>query len=163
MISNSNFYSVKQKLVDFITSDEIMNITFDLVYGFNENKEIKFFDGNNSDVVLEGFIDFMQRRNFEGQRFSNEIKFFICELDELHSYGVNNCVIALRKLVKALDENCCKIGGKASVYSVIKIHTALLFVGMTEISKAEIETANNVLTIVAILTNIIVYFTRSGL
>ena len=159
----SNFESAKQKFVDYVTSDEIMNIVFDLVYGFNENKEIKFFDGNSRDNVLEGFIDFMQGRNFEGQIFSKEIKYFIDELDALYSYGVNNCIIALRKLVKALDENCCKRGEKASGESVIKIHTALLSVGMVEISKAETETASGVLKIVALLTSIIVYFTRSGL
>lgn len=159
----SNFNSVKQKFVDYVTSDEIINTVFDLVYGFNENKEIKFFDGNSRDNVLEGFIDFMQWRNFEGQIFSNEIKYFIDELDALYLYGVNNCMIALRKLVKALDENCCIRGEKASAESVMRIHTALLSVGMVEISKAENETASNVLTIVAILTNIIVYFTRSGL
>lgn len=163
MISNSNFKSVKQKFVDFVTSDEIMSIVFNLVYGFNETKEIKFFDGDSRDNVLEGFIDFMQGRNFDGQRFSNEINGFIGELDVLYLYDVNNCAIALRKLVKAMNEDCCKRGEKASVESVMKIHTVLLSVGMVEISKAEAETASNVLTIVAILTNIIVYFTRSGL
>ena len=52
MISNSNFKSVKQKFVDFVTSDEIMSIVFNLVYGFNETKEIKFFDGDSRDNVL---------------------------------------------------------------------------------------------------------------
>lgn len=157
------FNNLKQKFADYVVTDEIMKICFDLVFGLDDTKEIKIFNGDDSDIVLEGFIFFMQARDFSGERFSNEIKGFFDELDGLYVSGINNCKPALERLVKALDEDCCKIGEKASIESVIKIHTALLSVGVVEIGKAETEKASNVLTIVAILTNIIVFFTRSGL
>lgn len=158
-----NFNSAKQKSVCYVTSSEIIDIVFDLVFGFNEHKEIKFFDGDNRDIVLEGFISFMQGKDFSDSIFSTEIKGFVDELDRLYYRGINNCKLALERLVKALDENCCKRGEKASVESVIKIQTALLSVGVVEIFKGETETVSGVLRIVAILTNILVFFTRSGL
>ena len=157
------FKELKQKYADYVVSDEIMKICFDLVFGLENTKEIKILNEVDSDIALEGFISFMQARDFSGERFSAEIESFIIELDRLYSLGKNDCKPALVKFVKALDEDCCKRGEKASIESVIKIHTALLSVGIVEIGKAETEKASNVLTIVAILTNILIFFTRSGL
>ena len=157
------FKELKQKFADYVVSDEIMKICFDLVFGLDNDKEIKIFNGDDSDIVLEGFISFMKERDFSDSRFSNEIKGFFDELDRLYVSGINNCKPALERLVKALDEDCCKRGEKANIESVIKIHTALLSVGIVEIGKAETEKASSVLDIVAILTNITVFFTRSGL
>lgn len=157
------FKELKRKFADYVTSDEIMKICFDLVFGLDDIKEIKILTGDDSEIALEGFISFMQARDFSGEIFSNEIKGFFDELDRLYISGINNCKPALERLVKALDEDCCKRGERASIESVIKIHTALLSVGIVEIGKAETEKASSVLDIVAILVNIMVFFTRSGL
>lgn len=154
---------LRQKFSEFVTSDESIDILFDLVYGFDNAKEVKLLNSENDDISLRGFINFMRERNLEGSRFSEEIRLFIEELDSLYSSGINDCKPALEKLVGALWHDCAR-NGKADRDSVIIIHTALFSVGVVEISKySQNKVASGVLTIAAILTNIIVFFTKSGL
>lgn len=160
-ISYEDFKELKDKFSELVISDTV----FDLVFGLDNIKEIKLLNGDNSDNTLERFTSFMLSRDFKGSRFTKEIKLFIEKIDNLYSCGINDCKPAFETLVKVIAEDCI-LNGEATTDSVCEIVTALLSVGIIEIDKVlknEIEKASSVLAIAAILTNIIVFFTKSGL
>lgn len=160
-ISYEDAKELKDKFSELATSDAV----FDLVFGLDNIKEIKILKGDNSDTTLEGFISFMLSKDFKGSRFTKEIKLFIEKLDKLYSCGINDCKPAFETLVKAIAADCI-LNGEATADSVNEIVTALLSVGIIEIGKVldnETEKASSVLVIAAILSDIIVFFTKSGL
>lgn len=164
-IAYEDFKELKDKFSEVVTSDGVFEVVFDLVFGLDNIKEVKILRGDNSDTTLEGFISFMLSRDFKGSRFTKEIKLFIEKLDNLYSCGINDCKPAFETLVKVIAEDCA-LNGAATADSVYEIVTALISVGIIETDKVlknEIEKASSVLAIVAILTNIIVFFTKSGL
>ena len=164
-ISYEDFKELKDKFSELVISDTVFEVVFDLVFGLDNIKEIKLLNGDSSDNTLEGFTSYMLSRDFKGSRFTKEIKLFIEKIDNLYSCGINDCKPAFETLVKAIAEDCI-LNGEATTDSVYEIVTALLSVGIIETDKVlknEIEKASSVLAIAAILTSIIVFFTKSGL